>query len=99
MKTFWVYILTNQTRSVLYVGMTNSLEVRLYQHRNGETKSFTKRYHLNRLVYYEKFDSAGDAISREKQIKGWIRKRKDELVNTMNPKWNDLSRTLFPSSF
>ena len=57
MKTFWVYILTNQTRSVLYVGMTNSLEVRLYQHRNGETKSFTKRYHLNRLVYYEQFDS------------------------------------------
>ena len=95
MKTFWVYILTNQTRSVLYVGMTNSLEVRLYQHRNGETKSFTKRYHLNRLVYYEQFDSAGDAISREKQIKGWIRKRKDELVHTMNPKWNDLSVTLF----
>jgi putative endonuclease len=84
-------MMTNKSRVVLYTGITNSLEVRVWQHRQRSTDSFTKKYHVDRLVYYESFDDPGDAISREKEIKGWRRSKKNALVETLNPKWADLS--------
>ena len=95
MKTFYVYILTNRRRTVLYVGVTNSLERRCWYHRSGTPTSFTGRYKVDCLVYYEQFDDARSAISREKQIKGWRRSKKEALVRSMNPAWKDLSRELF----
>jgi putative endonuclease len=94
-KTLFVYMMSNASRSVLYIGVTNSLVRRIYQHQQGELEGFTKRYRLNRLVYYESFERPGDAISREKQLKGWTRAKKNELIATKNPKWTDLSTMLF----
>ena len=88
---YWVYILTNKHRTTLYIGMTNDIEGRLWEHRWGETKGFTKRYHLNRLVWFEHFRDVSDAIACEKQLKGWLRKRKIELIERTNPNWVDLS--------
>ena len=88
-------MMTNRSRVVLYTGVTNSLERRIWFHRNNTIKSFTKTYKVDRLVYYEQFNEAGNAISREKQIKGWRRQKKNELVQTLNPKWKDLSVELF----
>jgi putative endonuclease len=90
-KAFFVYVMTNMRRTTLYVGMTNSLIVRISQHRNGEIAGFTKRYNLNRMVYYEVFNDVRDAIAREKQTKGWSRNKKDELIATKNPRWKDLA--------
>jgi putative endonuclease len=75
--------------------VTNSLERRLWFHVNNTGKSFTKKYKVDRLVYYEQFNEAGDAISREKQIKGWRREKKNDLVRTLNPFWKDLGAELF----
>ena len=75
-KTFYVYLMTNRSRTVLYTGVTNSLEQRLWFHRNNTVMSFTKRYKVDRLVYYEQFEKARDAIDREKEIKGWRREKK-----------------------
>lgn len=91
MKTYFVYIMTNKGRTVLYVGVTNSLVRRVSQHRRGETAGFTQRYNFNRLVYFEKFNDVRDAIRREKQIKGWTRKKKKDMIARMNPKWTDLA--------
>jgi len=85
MKTFFVYLMTNRSRIVLYPGVTNSLERRLWFHGNAGPRSFTKRYKVDRLVYYESFSNARDAISREKEIKGWRREKKNDLVRTLNP--------------
>ena len=85
---------TNKSRVVLYTGMTNRLERRVWEHQNGATRGFTNTYKTNRLVYYESFDDPRDAIAREKEIKGWLRSKKNALVETLNPKWADLSRTL-----
>ena len=95
MKTFYVYLVTNRSRVVLYTGITNSLMRRVWQHQNGEIEGFTKTYSVNRLIYYERFNEPGDAIAREKEIKGWRRAKKNALVETMNPKWADLSSMLF----
>ena len=95
MKAFYVYMLTNRSRVVLYTGITNSLMRRVWQHQNGEIDGFTKTYKINRLVYYERFNDPRDAIAREKEIKGWRREKKNALVETMNPKWADLSPMLF----
>ncbi len=89
-------MMTNAGRSVLYIGVTNSLVRRVWQHQQGEIEGFTKRYLLNRLVYYESFERPSDAISREKELKGWRRSKKNALVETLNPKWQDLSPTLDP---
>jgi putative endonuclease len=97
-KTFYVYMLTNKGRVVLYTGVTNSLEVRVWQHRRCVIDGFTKKYHVDRLVYYASFDDPRDAISREKEIKGWRRSKKNVLVETLNPKWADLSATFFEQS-
>ena len=95
MKAFYVYIMTNRSRVVLYTGITNSLMRRVWPHQNGEIEGFTKAYRVNRLVYYERFNDPRDAIALEKEIKGWRREKKNALVETMNPKWADLSPMLF----
>jgi putative endonuclease len=95
MKAFYVYMMTNRSRVVLYTGITNSLMRRVWQHQNGEIEGFTKTYKVNRLVYYERFNDPRDAIAREKEIKSWRREKKNALVETMNPKWADLSPMLF----
>jgi putative endonuclease len=81
--------MTNRSRVVLYTGITNSLESRLWFHGKAPGRSFTKRYKLDRLVYYEEFDDPADAIVREKEIKRWRREKKNELVRTLNPKLFD----------
>ena len=88
---YYVYIMTNSNNRVLYTGVTNDLIRRAYEHRHHVLKdSFTARYNVEKLVYYEAGIDAYGAISREKQIKGWNRKRKNQLVETMNPNWEDL---------
>ena len=88
---YYVYFLTNRTNTVLYVGVTNNLQRRLYEHKNELADCFTKRYHVHKLVYFETTTDVKAAIGREKQIKSWSRARKNSLVETMNPKWEDLS--------
>ena len=94
MKAYFVYIMTNKGRSVLYTGLTNSLMRRVWQHRKGEISGFTRRYNANRLVYYEQFNDVRNALAREKQIKGWTRRKKEDLIATKNPKWTDFAVTI-----
>ncbi|MBW1860035.1 MAG: GIY-YIG nuclease family protein [Deltaproteobacteria bacterium] len=88
---YYVYLLTNWNNHVMYVGMTNDLERRLYEHKNKLVKGFTEKYNLNKLVYFEKTQDVTAAIAREKEIKRWRREKKNQLVNQMNPTWKDLS--------
>jgi putative endonuclease len=88
---FFVYILTNKGNRVLYTGMTNSLIGRMYQHKTMKGSKFTTKYKVKKLVYFETFDNPGDAIAREKQIKAGSRQKKIDLINSMNPSWEDLS--------
>ncbi len=90
-RRYYVYILTNKVRTVLYTGVTNSLSRRIWQHKNKIMPGFTSRYNLNSLVYFEEFRNINNAIAREKQIKGWSRAKKIALVAQENPQWNDLS--------
>ncbi|WP_277657279.1 GIY-YIG nuclease family protein [Seleniivibrio woodruffii] len=90
MKQGFVYILTNHENSVLYVGVTSNLIKRIYEHKNKLCDGFTSRYHLTKLVYYESIDDMLSAIAREKQIKGGSRKKKIELIKSVNPEWKDL---------
>ena len=83
----------------MYIGITNDLRRRLYEHKNELIEGFTKRYHVHKLVYYESYKHVKDAIAREKKLKGLLRIRKNELVETMNPKWIDLADQLFPNVF
>jgi len=90
MKGF-VYIITNKNNSVLYTGVTSNLEARILKHQSkGYSGSFSSRYNINKLVYYECFNTMGEAIRREKQIKGGSRNKKISLINEVNPEWNDL---------
>ena len=84
-------MMTNRWHNVLYTGMTNSLEARVWQHKNKAVPGFTKRYNCDRLVYHETYEEVLQAIAREKQIKNWPRARKNALVATMNPDWRDLA--------
>ena len=88
---YFVYILTNHSKTVLYTGVTNNLEKRLYQHKNEEVV-FTKRYKCYKLVYFEDTQFVDSAIAREKEIKGWIRAKKENLITSKNPDWKDLSK-------
>ena len=88
---YWVYILTNKHWTTLYIGITNDILRRLYQHRYGEVDGFTKRYLLNRLVWIEHFRNVNDAIACAKKLKGWRRNRKTALIQQTNPRWLDLS--------
>ena len=90
MKTYFIYILTNTSNTVLYTGMTNSLMRRVWEHKAKLIGGFTKKYNLDKLVYYESFNNPSVAIKREKQIKAGPRKKKLELVNNFNPEWKDL---------
>ena len=92
MPSAWIYIITNERNTTLYVGVTNDLPTRLWEHRTKRNpKSFSAQYNLCKLVYYEPFDSIIEAIKREKHIKGKSRKWKEELIHTMNPEWKDLT--------
>jgi len=91
---YYVYIITNKSKT-LYVGMTNNLERRMYEHKNKLIPGFTSKYNLNCLVYYEQTANVLSAIAREKQLKGWLRKKKIALIETQNPEWSDLSNELF----
>jgi len=88
---YYVYIVTNKHRSTLYIGMTNDLERRIIEHKNGETAGVTQRFHLNRLVWFEHFRDVNAAIACEKKLKGWLRCKKITLIEKENPRWFDLS--------
>lgn len=91
MKPGFIYILTNKNNTTLYIGVTANLIERVKQHKQKvNPKSFTARYNLNKLVYYEAFQMIGDAIAREKQLKAGNRAKKIKLIETVNPNWNDL---------
>ena len=83
--------MANKNNTVIYVGVTSDLVKRVYQHKTKKYKGFTSRYNCDKLVYYEEFTNINQAIAREKQLKAGSRKRKDELINSMNNEWNDLS--------
>ena len=92
MTRYYVYILTSKENTALYIGVTNDLRRRLIEHKNELADGFTKRYHLHKLVYYEEFSEINDAISREKQLKGWSRRKKNALIEKRNPDWDDWGR-------
>jgi len=88
---YYVYLITNWNNKVMYVGVTNNLERRIYEHKNKLAKGFTEKYNVNKLVYFEETQDVTAAIAREKEIKKWRREKKNQLVNRMNPNWKDLS--------
>ncbi len=90
MKQYYVYIMTNRSKT-LYTGVTDDLVRRVYEHKNKLVKGFTQKYNIARLVYYDITGDVHAAIQREKQIKGWLRKRKIALIEAANPDWQDLS--------
>jgi len=95
MKPGYIYILTNKNNTTLYVGVTAYLKTRITQHKEKfDKKSFTARYNLDRLVYYESHQRIGDAIAREKQLKGGSRAQKVKLIESINPEWKDLYDTI-----
>jgi len=96
--TYYVYLLTNWNKKVMYVGMTNNIERRMYEHKKKLVKGFTQKYNLNKLVYVEETQEVNAAILREKEIKKWRREKKDSLVNGENPQWKDLSLEFQDSS-
>lgn len=90
----YVYLLANKHNNVLYTGVTNDLIRRFYEHKNKLVAGFTQKYNVDRLVYFEVCSGIVVAIEREKQIKGWSRKKKQALINSLNPEWDDLYRSL-----
>ena len=88
---YYVYILANWNNKVIYTGVTNDLERRLYEHKNKLIDGFTKKYNVDKLVYFDFCENVESAILREKQIKGWTRQKKNMLIEQMNPDWRDLS--------
>ena len=90
---YYVYILSNKYNTVIYTGITNNLERRLYEHKNKINQSFTSKYNINKLVYFEYTNDVRSAIDREKQLKGWRRDKKNSLISKANPEWIDLSKT------
>lgn len=91
MKNYFVYIITNSTNHVLYIGITNNLQRRIDEHKTGIISGFSKRYRLKKLVYYEEFSDVKLALYREKQLKNWHRAWKKNLITSINPNWDDLS--------
>lgn len=89
-RQYYVYILASKRRT-LYIGVTNNLERRVYEHKHKIIDGFTKKYNINRLVYYEATGNVESAIAREKHLKGWLRRRKIELIESVHPSWDDLS--------
>ena len=90
MKQYYIYIMNNRSNT-LYIGVTNNLQRRVYEHQHHLVAGFTSKYHLTRLVYFEETSNVNAAIEREKQIKGWLRAKKVALIESVNPDWRDLS--------
>jgi len=95
-RRYFVYIMSNESR-MLYVGVTNGLHKRVFQHKSKLSPGFTQKYNLYKLVYFEEFGDIRAAIAREKQIKGWLRSKKIALIVAMNPQWKDLAEGRFKS--
>jgi putative endonuclease len=93
-KNYFVYLLTNWNNKVMYVGMTNDLVRRVYEHKTKAVKGFTKKYNVHKLVHFEETSDVTAALAREKEIKKWRREKKNTLVNRANPKWRDLAEDL-----
>ncbi|MFH1620921.1 MAG: GIY-YIG nuclease family protein [Patescibacteria group bacterium] len=91
---YYVYIISNFHRTVLYIGVTSDLHKRIAQHNNEGVQGFSAKYHLTDLIYFEEFSSVFEAISREKQLKGWRRSKKEELINKVNPKWKECPESI-----
>ncbi len=94
MNQYYVYIMTNNSKT-LYTGMINNLKRRVYEHKRKLIEGFTKKYNINKLVYYEETSNVTASIVREKQIKGWLRRKKIQLIESTNPDWKDLSDKWF----
>ena len=94
MRRYYVYIMASRSR-VLYVGITNDIWRRAWEHKNNVHPGFTSKYRVHRLVYFESFKYVGNAIAREKRIKGWLREKKTELICSANPTWENLSEEWF----
>jgi len=94
-KRYYVYIMASRSRN-LHTGITNSLERRVLQHKQGSAEGFTRKYRIYRLVYFESFDDVRQAIRREKQIKAWRREKKVTLIEAGNPTWDDLAADWYP---
>ena len=90
-RQYYVYILTNKSNKVIFIGVTNDLERRMFEHKNKLVEGFTRRYNLTKLVYYEVTEDVQSAIGREKQLKNWHRDWKINLINQFNLEWNDLN--------
>ena len=97
MKTYYLYILASRT-GTLYTGITSNLKQRIYEHKTERIPGFTSRYKVNRLLYVESFSTPKAAIQREKQVKSWRREKKVQLIDSTNPKWNDLSKDWYSES-
>ena len=97
MNAYYVYIMTNQSKT-LYVGVTNHLERRVIEHKQKLMDGFTKKYQLTQLAYYEETSDVLSAIAREKQIKGWLRRKKIDLIESVNPAWKDLANEILRAS-
>ena len=91
-KEYYVYLLTNWNNKVIYVGVTNDLQRRIYEHKEKKVKGFTEKYKVNKLVYFEQTTEIEVALNREKEMKKWRREKKDKLVENINPSWRDLSK-------
>ena len=97
-KTYYTYIMSNNKNTVLYVGVTNNLKRRVEEHKSNKTPGFTQKYCCHKLVYFEEYSDAEQAINREKQIKGWLRIRKDALVDSINVERKDLYEDMMTDS-
>ena len=90
MRKYYFYLLASQKRGTLYAGMINNLRKRIFQHKEKNIPGFTNQYRISRLVYFEEYGDARDAIAREKQIKGWVREKKIALIESVNPEWEEI---------
>ncbi|MBO6262880.1 MAG: GIY-YIG nuclease family protein [Clostridia bacterium] len=91
MKNYYVYIMSNKNNSTIYIGVTNDIIRRVEEHKKGLVEGFTKRYNIKKLVYVETTSDVKAAIQREKQLKGWVREKKDKLISDFNPTWEEIS--------
>lgn len=92
MRQYYMYILTNWNNKVLYIGVTNNIERRLFEHKHKLIAGFTQKYNLSKLVFLQSFQNIDDALKAEKQIKGWVRVKKNALIAQQNPEWTDLGK-------
>jgi len=94
MKSYYIYIMTNKYNKVLYTGITNDLNRRVYEHKNNLIEGFTKRYNCHKLVWFEECNDINGSIAQEKRMKKWKREYKENIINELNPDWKDLSNDL-----